>query len=57
MTDSSALLGPAERFRPAAPASWQEVEAWVGAELPSDKHCVAHNQASGGRTTGSSTCP
>ncbi|CAO0831165.1 hypothetical protein ACTFBT_21490 [Streptomyces microflavus] len=36
MTDFSALLGPAERFRPAAPASWQEVEAWVGAELPSD---------------------
>ncbi|MET8058863.1 hypothetical protein ACWECC_14350 [Streptomyces microflavus] len=57
MTDFSALLGPAERFRPAAPASLQEVEAWVGAELPSDKHCVVHNQASGGRTTGSANCP
>lgn len=57
MTDYSAFLRPAEQFQPAAPVSRQEVEAWVGAELPSDKHCVVHNQASGGRTTGSANCP
>ncbi|MFC8724412.1 MULTISPECIES: SMI1/KNR4 family protein [Streptomyces] len=36
MTDFTALLGPPERFRPAPPAAWQEVEAWTGAALPAD---------------------
>ncbi|GGP69319.1 hypothetical protein GCM10010231_45270 [Streptomyces sindenensis] len=33
---SPGVFGPPERFRPASPESWREIEFWAGLELPRD---------------------
>ena len=33
---STEAFGPPQRFRPASPESWREIELWAGIELPLD---------------------